>query len=128
MRKNHIYPHLKYNRELVEQAYQDHLKIFNSMTPEEKEKKGFGKDGHAHPRRFFIFLHKYLTEIKYFMNDKERDTYVFPWIVATRSERLNALKKSHAYFDLKKTTLKLAKTRYENYKLDQEIKQLKNKQ
>lgn len=125
MRK-HLYPHLKYDREVVEKSYQSGLATFNSMTKEERIKNGFGENGHAHPRRFYIFLNKYFTEIKYFMNDKEREQYVFPWVVATHSERKAALKKSPIYFEIKQTVLGLAKSRYKCYKLDKEINKLRN--
>lgn len=124
--RDYLYPHLKYDREVIEMSYQSGLKSFNSMTKEDRIKNGFGENGHAHPRRFYIFLNKYFTEIKYFMNDKERERYVFPWMVATHSERKAALKKSQVYFDIKQTTLRLAKTRYETYKIKKEIEKLKN--
>ena len=124
--KNHLYPHLKYDREVIERAYQSGLKTFNSMTQEERIKNGFGENGHAHPRRFYIFIDKYFTEIKYFMTEKERTQNVFPWVVATRSERMKALKITKIYFDLKQLTLKKAIIEYETYKIKKETEKLKN--
>jgi len=121
----HPYPHLKYNRDEVEKTYLDGLNQFNSWGKDERIRRGFGENGHAHPRRFYIFLQKYFVEIKYFMDEKERTQYVFPWVVATRSERINALKKHKVYFDIKQTTLRLAKNRYTIYKQEQELKKLK---
>jgi len=123
----HIYPRIKYPREEVEKTYKEHLQIFNAMSKEERIKNGFGENGHAHPRRFYIFLWKYIKEIKYFMTEDKKSKYVFPWIIATHSERMNALRQSQVYFDIKQTTLRLAKAKYETYKLKNEITKLEKK-
>lgn len=125
--KKHIYPRLRYNRKEVEVQYQDGLAMFNSWSQEERVRRGFGVNGHAHPRRFYIFLQKYFTEIRYFMNEKERSEFVFPWVCATRSERMKAIAISKVYFSIKKTALKLAQKKYIIYKLNREIEKLKTK-
>lgn len=115
--KQHKYPHLQYNLHDVEIAYQNGVKAFNSMSKEERVKNGFGENGHPHPRRFYIFIQKYFNEIRYFMSEKECTKYVFPWVVATRSERLKALNISKDYYLIKKATLKLAKLKLQHNKM-----------
>ena len=51
------------------------------------------------------------------MTENERTKYVFPWVVATRSERLKALNVSKDYYLIKKATLKLAKLKLQHNKM-----------
>ena len=121
--KNHIYPHIKEKYpEMNKKLYEEHKLEFDNWTQEEKEKRGFGN--HCHPRRFFIFLDRYYDLIKHYMTDEEKERHIFPWICATRSERMNAIKKHIAYFKIKKQDLKLAQLRKENFELRKEY--LKN--
>ena len=115
--KHHKYPRLQYNLHDVEIAYQNGVKAFNSMSKEEQIKNGFGENGHPHPRRFYIFIQKYFKEIRYFMSENERTKYVFPWVVATRSERLKAINISKDYYLVNKATLKLAKLKLQHSKM-----------
>lgn len=120
--KQHKYPHFQYNLHDVEIAYQNGVKAFNSMSKDERIKNGFGENGHPHPRRFYIFIQKYFNEIRYFMSEKERTKYVFPWVVATRSERLKALNISKDYYLIKKATLKLAKLKLQHNNMSKFLK------
>ena len=115
--KQHTYTRLQYNLHDVEIAYQNGVKAVNSTSKEEQLKNGFGENGHPHPRRFYIFIQKYFKEIRYFMSEKERAKYVFPWVVATRSERLKAINISKDYYLVKKATLKLAKLKLQHNKM-----------
>lgn len=121
---NYPYPRIKakWPKE-DQQLFLNHQKEFASWNDEEKKKRGFGS--HGHPRRLFIFIDRYFTEVKYFMTDEEREKFVFPWVCATRSERKKALKLNPVYFRIKKTTLKLAQRRYEIKHLEQELKKTK---
>jgi len=131
-KKNHIYPHIrqKYPK-LNNELYLEHIKEFNSWSNEERLKKGFGN--HPHPRRFFIFLDRYYDLIRFYLTEEEKTKHVFPWVVATRSERLKAINRKdengkrigQVYLDIVKTDMKLAKLRKENVKLRREI--IKNK-
>lgn len=120
----HPYPRIKgkYSKE-VEKAYQDALETYNSWSIEERERRGFGKGGgHPHSRRLFIFLNRYFTELKYFTSTEDRDKYILPWVCATRSERLKAIKVDKVYFQIKQTVLKNSILKYKNFKLEQELK------
>lgn len=120
---NHIYPHIRQkHREENMRLYEEHKKEFDNWSLEERERRGFGS--HCHPRRFFIFLDKYYDLIRHYMTDEERDKHVLPWVCATRSERMNAIKKHIAYFKLKQQDITLAKLRKETVELRREY--LKN--
>lgn len=120
-RKRYKYPHIRYNPQEVELNYQKGIKIFNSMSIGDRIKNGFGENGHPHPRRFYIFLQKYFKEVRCFMSEEERVNHVFPWVVATRAERLRAISLNKVYFQIKQTTLRLAKLRLQNYLCDRKI-------
>lgn len=120
---NSKYSRIHYDRNAVEKAYQEHLKAYAEMSKEERIKNGFGENGHPHPRRFYIFLYKYMKLIK-FLKDNERDEHVFPWVISTRSERMHALKKYPLFFELKQTMMNLAKARYEFDNLTKEREEL----
>ena len=129
-KRNHIYPHIKeQHKEMNRKLYLEHVEEFNNWSNEERIKRGFGN--HPHPRRFFIFIDRYFDLIKHYLTEEEKTKHVFPWIVATRSERLEALNKrdengkrvGQVYFDIVKTDMKLAKLRKEN--VDQRRKYLK---
>jgi hypothetical protein len=120
---NHIYPHIKQNHpEESRKLYEEHKQEFDSWSDEERKRRGFGN--HCHPRRFFIFLDRYFDLVNHYMTDEEREKHVLPWVCATRSERMNAIKKHIAYFEIKQKDLILAKLRKENVRLRREC--LKN--
>lgn len=111
----HKYRHIKDTYpDKSEQAYQDGLKLYNSWSVDEREKKGFC---HAHPRRLYIFLGRYLNEIKYFMDADCLDKYVLPWICATHSERRKSFNRQ-MWFKIKQLALYNAVDQHTIYKLE----------
>lgn len=116
--KNYPYPHIRpLHSALSQKIYEEHKKEYDSWSEEERQKRRFK---HPHPRRLYIFLDRYFELLKY-MPEDDKVKYVFPWVCATRSERINAIKKHIVYFKIVKKCMKIAQQRKELMKLKNNI-------
>lgn len=116
-KKQHPYKRIKYDKDVVELAYQRHIKFWKGLSEEERRERNLIK---PNPRRLFIFLRKYEIELSRtgLMDQETRDKYVLSWVAMPRSAKKKMSKKYLSlWLSVKSMALSNAKQRLEIWRM-----------
>ena len=121
---DYLYPHLRYNRKAA-QALNDSAYEWWLICDEGME--------YPYPQRWHNWLMKYGTirdkrlgkAIISFISSEDMEKYIKPWILVGKSGHKILAKEVPTFCKIVKQIMKIAKLKYENYKLDYELKHMK---